>query len=171
MILIKQFLGAKMSTAVYSEIRTHLDTNTGEVLKEEKTNVVRLPQEPEFIKLYLADINKIFDLPKGCSPVLYEILKKMNYEGQIILNKYVKEECAKNANIVLSSFNNCITDLVKKDIIKRLGTGVYVANPHLFGKGSWAEISKQREFYLTVKYTSKGKEVVQTPPVQKSLDV
>lgn len=160
-----------MAQAVYSETKTHIDIQTGQVVSEEKTNVVRLPQEPEFIKLYLADINKIFDLPKGCSPVLYEILKKMNYEGQIILNKFVKEECAKAAKIALSSFNNCLTDLVKKDILKRLGTGTYMANPHLFGKGSWVEISKQREFYLTVKYSSKGKEIVQTPPVQNSLDM
>jgi len=160
-----------MAQAVYSETKTHIDTQTGEVISEEKTNVIRLPQEPEFIKLYLQDINKIFDLPKGCSPVLYEILKQMTYDGKIVLNKYVKEECATAAKIALSSFNNCLTDLVKKDILKRLGTGTYIANPHLFGKGSWAEISKQREFYLTVKYSSKGKEVVKTPPVQEDLEL
>lgn len=163
-------MGVKMTQVIYSEISRVVDLDSGEVTQTTENRVVRLPQEPEFIKLYLQDINKIFDLPKGCSPALYEILKKMNYEGHITLNKFIKEICAKNAGLTLSSFNNCITDLIKKDILSRVGHGVYVANPHIFGKGSWAEISKQREFYLTIKYSKNGKEIVQNQ-IQPELEL
>jgi len=159
-----------MSNVVYAEVNRVVDHETGEIKQTVDNRVIRLPQEPEFIKLYLQDINKIFDLPKGCSPALYEILKKMNYEGHITLNKFIKEMCAKNAGLTLQSFNNCITDLIKKDIISRVGHGVYVANPNIFGKGSWADISKQREFYLTIKYSKNGKEIVQNQ-VQPELDL
>lgn len=152
-------------------VNTAIDFSTGEVKSETKTNVYKLPQEPEYIKLYLQDINKIFNLPKGCSPALYEILKKMNYDGEIVLNKYVKAECAKNSNLKPSSFDNCITDLVKKDILKRKATGTYLANPHLFGKGSWSDICKQRNFYLTVKYSKNGREIVPTEPVQEEFNL
>ncbi|WP_430957225.1 hypothetical protein, partial [Pseudomonas aeruginosa] len=72
-----------MAQVIYSETNRIVDLSTGEVTQTAENKVIRLPQEPEFIKLYLQDINKIFDLPKGCSPALYEILKKMNYEGHI----------------------------------------------------------------------------------------
>ena len=159
-----------MSNVIYSETNRIVDHETGEIKQTVDIKSVRLAQEPEFIKLYLQDINKIFDLPKGCSPALYEILKQMNYQGHIVLNKYVKRICAEAAGLALTSFSNCITDLLKKDIIKRIDTGTYVANPHIFGKGSWSEISKQREFYLTIKYTKDGKEVVQNN-VQTDLDL
>lgn len=155
---------------VYSETNRIVNHETGEVTQTVDNKVVRLNQEPDFIKVYLQDINKIFELSKGCTPALYEILKKMNYEGHITLNKYIKEICAKNAGMTLNSFNNCITDLTKKDILKRLAQGVYIANPNIFGKGSWTEISKQREFYLTIKYTKEGKSIVQSN-IQEELDV
>ena len=49
---------------------------TGEVTQTVDNKVVRLSKEPDFIKVYLQDINKIFELPKGCTPALYEILKQ-----------------------------------------------------------------------------------------------
>mgnify|MGYP001618243978 CR=1 FL=1 len=159
-----------MSNVVYSETNRIVDHETGEIKQTVDIKSVRLAQEPEFIKLYLQDINKIFDLPKGCSPALYEILKNMNYQGHIVLNKYVKKICAENAGLALTSFNNCITDLLKKDIISRVDTGTYMANPHIFGKGAWSDISKQREFYLTIRYSKNGKEVVQNN-VQTDLDL
>lgn len=155
---------------IYTETNRIVNHETGEVTQTVDNKVVRLSKEPDFIKVYLQDINKIFELPKGCTPALYEILKQMNYAGQIILNKYIKEICAKNAGMNLNSFNNCITDLTKKDIIKRVAQGVYVANPYLFGKGSWNEIAENRELYLTIKYTKEGKSIVQSN-VQEEMDV
>lgn len=155
---------------IYSETNRIVNHETGEVTQTVDNKVVRIAKEPDFVKVYLQDINKIFELPKGCTPALYEILRQMNYDGHITLNKYIKENCAKNAGMTLNSFNNCLTDLTKKDIIKRVAQGVYIANPYLFGKGSWTEIAEKREFYLTIKYTKEGKSIVQSN-IQEELDV
>ena len=85
----------------------------------------------------------------------------MNWKGIINLPKYTKEQCAAAAGLTLKSFSNCITDLIKKDILKRLGTSVYIANPHLFGQGKWLEIMERRETYnITINYTPNGKREV-----------
>jgi len=71
-----------------------------------------------------------------------------------------KDQCAAAAGLTPASFNNCISDLIKKDILKRLGQSVYIANPHLFGQGKWLEIMERRETYnITINYTNGKREV------------
>ena len=146
---------------VFTETNRIVNQETGEVVQTVTNSIARASQEPKFIKVYLEDINRIYSLPKGCSPALYEILKEMNWKGIINLPKYTKEQCAAAAGLTLKSFSNCITDLIKKDILKRLGTSVYIANPHLFGQGKWLEIMERRETYnITINYTPNGKREV-----------
>ena len=38
-----------------------------------------------------------------------------------------------------------ITKLVKKDILIRIDTGVYILNPIFYGKGKWKDILNLRE--------------------------
>lgn len=150
-----------MSTKkIVKEITTNQVDANGEYFQISNYQELRVPAEPDFIKIYLKDINKLFELPKGCSPALYEIIKRMGYDGKIVLNKYIKQECAEASGLSLQSINNYVTDFVKKNIIKRLGTGVYEANPNLFGKGSWTDICKRRELYITIRYSDEGKEIV-----------
>ena len=145
----------------YTETQRLVNEETGQVKQTVTNTISRVPQEPLYVKVYLQDINRIYDLPKGCSPALYEILKEMNWKGIINLPKYTKEQCAAAAGLTLKSFSNCITDLIKKDILKRLGTSVYIANPHLFGQGKWLEIMERRETYnITINYTPNGKREV-----------
>ena len=145
----------------YTETQRLVNEETGQVKQTVTNTISRVPQEPLYVKVYLQDINRIYDLPKGCSPALYEILKEMNWKGIINLPKYTKEQCAAAAGLTLKSFSNCITDLIKKDILKRLGTSVYIENPHLFGQGKWLEIMERRETYnITINYTPNGKREV-----------
>ena len=145
----------------YTDTKRIVNEETGELKQTVTNTIARVPQEPLYVKVYLQDINRIYDLPKGCFPALYEILKEMNWKGIINLPKYTKEQCAAAAGLTLKSFSNCITDLIKKDILKRLGTSVYIANPHLFGQGKWLEIMERRETYnITINYTPNGKREV-----------
>ena len=41
---------------VQSEITSHVDRDTGEVVTETNTKVVRFPQEPPFVKMYIQDL-------------------------------------------------------------------------------------------------------------------
>jgi len=144
----------------YTETQRLVNEDTGQVKQTVTNTISRVPQEPLYVKVYLQDINRIYDLPKGCSPALYEILKEMNWKGVINLPKYTKDQCAAAAGLTPASFNNCISDLIKKDILKRLGQSVYIANPHLFGQGKWLEIMERRETYnITINYTNGKREV------------
>jgi len=105
------------------------------------------------VKLYLDDIVKINDLPKSSSKVLYELVRKINYDGQIIINASVKRMISARIGVKEHSISNAITGLIAKDIMHRIDTGVYVFNPALFAKGAWVEIRKLREKYLELKIT------------------
>ncbi|WP_417216047.1 replication/maintenance protein RepL [Alcanivorax sp.] len=156
-----------MAKTVYQEEKTTIDKNTGEVLSEEKSKVVRIPSEPSFIKLYVEDISKLYNLPRGTDKLLFELLKHMSYEGQICLNSGMKRIISEKLNIQNTrTIDNNLSRFVKSNILDRVETGVYIANPNLFGKGSWADIYKLRKLWVKRTYT-KNKTEIETPFTEK----
>jgi hypothetical protein len=147
-----------------STIKETIDHATGEVLHEEKSKTIQLPNEPPYVKLYLDDLMKLKDLPKGSSTVLYELIKRINYDGQLIINGSLKRMIAKDIGIQENSISNAITKFIKKDIMSRLDKGIYVFNPNLFAKGSWTDIRKLRNKYLelTITYNKTGGKSLKT---------
>lgn len=144
---------APTKKTIFTDVKRLVNEETGQVKQTVTNTISRVPQEPLYVKVYLEDIHRIYDLPKGCSPALYEILKEMNWKGLISLPKYIKETCAAAAGLTPASFNNTLSDLVKHDILKRVGQTVYIANSHLFGQGKWIEIMEKRETYnITINY-------------------
>ena len=128
------------------------DYETGEVKKE--TNVLRIPQEPAFIKLYLEDILYYRDMPRGLNPILQVFLRNMNWENRLILNSSLKKRMAKSINLSVASIEKAITQLVKGEILIREDKGIYLFNPYLFGKGSWEAI---HEIRLNITYNLQGR--------------
>lgn len=133
----------------------------GNITEAQKDVVFSISKEPNYIKLYLDDIEKLFELPSNSSKLLLELLKKINYDGQIVLNATIKKAICEKLNYVIGTVDNYISDLCKKEIFKRVGTGVYIANPHIFGKGDWMTIVKQREAWIKIEYKA-GKRVIST---------
>lgn len=135
-----------------------VDHSTGEITQETNQKVVQLPSEPPFIKIYVEDIESLYKLPDGTHRVLLELLKKLDYEGKISLNKTNKLAiCEKIGWKTVASLDNYLSKhLVKKDIFRKEGTGVYIPNPHLFGRGKWPKIQKEREAWLKVTYKKDG---------------
>jgi len=129
-----------------------VDYETGEVKKE--TNVLRIPQEPAFIKLYLDDILYYHDMPRGLNPILQVFLRNMNWENRLILNSSLKKRMAESINLSVASIEKAITQLVKGEILIREDKGIYLFNPYLFGKGSWEAI---HEIRLNVTYNLQGR--------------
>ncbi|MNG04628.1 hypothetical protein D3C84_877730 [compost metagenome] len=69
----------------------------------------------------------------------------MTYENEIVLNAYKKKEIAAELGFnSVQSLNNNINKLVKEKIMFRKGTGTYVMNAFLFGRGNWEDIKKIR---------------------------
>ncbi len=147
-----------MRNIVYQDTKIQhiINNETGEI-KETNTTVNikrRIPKEPDFIKLYLRDICKLKSIPATSSKLLNELLKYTSYDNIILIPSYVKQEIAKNLNTTVGTISNALTKLVKEEILKRKGTGAYVLNPFLFGKGEWTKIRKIR---MTWEYSENGK--------------
>lgn len=118
------------------------DFQSGEIVQTERE--IQVPKEPDFIKLYINDLVLLKDIPQWVSGILYSLLKHMNYQNEIVLNSTIKKRIASESGIVPKTIDNALVTFVKKGILKRQDTGVYQANPYLFGKGEWNNIRKIR---------------------------
>ncbi len=131
-----------------------VDKETGESLRTYSESI--LPREPDFVKLYLESVTKLNDVQGWTDPILYELLKLMNYRNEIILNAAIKKRIGAEIGISTRTIDNALSMLVKKDIILREDTGLYKGNPYLFGKGEWRDI---RELRMTVVFNPKGQSI------------
>ena len=129
-----------------------LNEQTGELVTTHRDAI--LPSEPDYVKLYLADIGILTGLPGAASSILHELLKLMDYKNRIVLNASVKREIAKELNISTKTIDNALGSLLKQNVLIRKDIGLFLGNPQLFGKGEWKNI---RELRLTVQYTERGK--------------
>jgi len=138
-----------MSKVIREGIYTEVNAD-GEVQKEIKTSTSIIEPEPEYVKLYLADILYFQDLPKGYDNILFQIIKRARYAGteygmEVTLTKTHKERIAQELGIKrVSSIDNAISKLTKGHILIRSGRGVYQLNPFFFGKGNWVDIKRLR---------------------------
>ena len=148
-----------MAKKIIQEVMTQtVDHSTGEITEESNHIISLIPSEPPFIKLYLEDIASLYKLPDGTHKVLLELLKKLDYEGKISLNKTNKIAiCERIGWQSVASLDNYLSKhLVKKDVFRKEGTGVFIPNPHLFGKGKWQDVYKKREAWLNISYKKDG---------------
>lgn len=141
-----------------------VDVLTGEVVKTYSESVVQ--KEPDYVKLYLESITKLNDVQGWTDPILYELLRLMNYGNEIVLNAAVKKRMALSLKISTRTIDNALSMLVKKNIIFREDTGLYKGNPFLFGKGEWRDI---RELRMTVVF-DKGGQNISTEVIKGDLE-
>lgn len=139
----------------YREVTDTVINEDGELLQQRKLEVGFKESEPDFIKLYLNDIARINDLPKGDSSLLHELCKRIDYNNQVVLNATIKKQIAAKLGIKnYRQIDNSIQTLKKKGIFSSAGIGVLLANPYLFGRGSWEKIKFIR---TTITYTNDGR--------------
>ncbi|WP_318431521.1 replication/maintenance protein RepL [Photobacterium leiognathi] len=145
---------------IQETIETSFDHDTGEVKQESNVRTFQIPQEPPFVKLYIEDLTSLYDLPKTSPSMLMELLKKLDYEGQVNLNAANKRQICERTGHAIKTLDNFLSQLVKHKIFRRIDRGVFVPNPHLFGRGEWREIHKRREAWLKVTYDENGERQV-----------
>ena len=107
---------AKMT---YVSERIEVDSQTGEERIINETKVVRLPREPVFVKMYIEDIGALHNLPKKSHSLIYELVKRMDYDGLIVLNSSIKRIIAERLGTVKQTLDNSIQKLLKSKIIMR----------------------------------------------------
>lgn len=128
-------------------LSTTVDHDTGELIERNENTSYYIGKEPPYVKLYLEAILYLQDMPLGYNPVLLEVLRRMPWasdNSSIAINAAIKRQIAAKIGKSPSHISNVITDLVKAKILIRIDTGLYMVNPHLFGKGDWSDISRLR---------------------------
>lgn len=136
---------------------TIIDGNTGLVTENKiEQQFITQNKEPAFIKLYLDDLILINNLPTSSSNILWELVKGITYDNEIMLNSSVKKRICARLDIKMQTLDNALTKFVKKQILFRVEKGIFLPNPYLFAKGSWNEV---KELRMVINYTEKGKTV------------
>lgn len=139
-----------------------VNETTGEVISARETNVIHIPGEPNFIKLYLDAVMYISDIPTGVSKVMFCVLKRLPYadsnEQGIQINKYVRTKIADELGVSEEYIKKSIIALVKGQLLIHDNTTKrscnYKVNPYVFGKGECKDIEELR---LNVNFNAKGK--------------
>lgn len=136
------------------QVNEVVNFETGEVTQREM--VYNVESEPDFVKFYVKDISLLMGLNKNGYEVLLKCLELLTYKGQIILLAFQRKEIAQSLGITDRTVKNQLAILTSKKIFKRLSNMVYMANPNLFGRGFWSDVTaKRNEFELVIEYKSK----------------
>jgi hypothetical protein len=141
-------------------IETHTDVLTGEILSQNRKviELTKLEPEPDYVKMYVADLSKLVGLKEGHGRILPFIAASVGYDGFISLAGGRKARIALTAGCSVKSVNNAITEYVKAGILIRAGRAEYELNPMLFAKGEWRNIRERRQsFTAKITYSSAGR--------------
>lgn len=148
---------------IYESRQSFLNRDTGEEVEQVSHNVVRLAQEPSYVKLYVQDLGDLIGLSSNEKAVLYMLATKIDYEGIASLNASSRRRMAASCGISAGSFRNAVSGLCKKDIMHRIEPNEYEVNPNYFAKGAWKTIHQRRQdFELRIRYRQDGTRDIST---------
>lgn len=166
-------MGKVSGTSKIIQISERIVTNEhGEVLRDERERVLRLPQEPEYVKLYLQDLATVLDVPVGPQALLISLVRKIDWEGLISLSPSSRERLAMQLGIKMHTLANYLTVLCERGILRRVGRGEYEMDPHIMAKGDWSSINKRRnDFFMTVVYSVDGSKKVTGGEVNRQEEI
>ena len=151
------------STKVVFERVESVVQNGDETTEHSSLKVLRFDREPDYVKLYINDISKIFSLPDSVQPLIIQLAKSMTYDGFVYMTKSSRERIGKTLGINEKTIRNRLTVLCNSGILKRVGNAEYEMNPNLFAKGDWPTIYKRRqEFELCIRYKENGERILKT---------
>ena len=104
-------------------------------------------EDGPFFKVYLQGVDELHAV-KGALDVLVELCKYMSRaadDSLIMLPSGAKDMIAAKCHISRVRFNHVITELVKRNILRRESAGIYAMNPLIIAKGYPEEVLKLRE--------------------------
>ena len=104
----------------------------------------------ELLLQYTRDLLRLKGIQESLAELLVEILRKANYDNQIILNATIKNEMGENMGYSLGTIDNALTRFVNDGLLIREGRGVYLPNKDYFWKR--AEEDQIERIYLNVNY-------------------
>lgn len=137
-----------MKQTVYTQ--NILDATSGEIIQKQwLTKEAKNTQH--FVKMYLEDLVSLQKLTHSDFRTLYSIAEFLEYNtNQFFLNKERREDLAIRANIKINTLNMCISRLVKKNLLIKIGSSLYQMNPKIFFNGE--EIARAKYLEVTLRY-------------------
>jgi len=139
------------TVATETIVERDVDSETGEVLDENviiKERKILVHSEKEFVQVFLSMNGVIDNLSGSEKTVLYYLIFGCDRENKIALIKPVKEDFAKRGGIKATTFSNCVTTLVDKKILIRLGSSLYRLHPRYVWKSTSGEREKLLRYIL-----------------------
>lgn len=104
----------------------------------------------ELLLQYTRDLLLLKGIQESLAELLVEILRKANYDNQIILNATIKNEMGENMGYSLGTIDNALTRFVNDGLLIREGRGVYLPNKDYFWKR--AEEDHIERIHLNISY-------------------
>jgi hypothetical protein len=149
----------KKKTLQFKHVTELVNHVTGEISQTENKSIFQIDKEPDYVKLYVRDIIRLNDLAPSQGHVLMAMLQSMGYNNIIPAYASIKKIMCRDLGISMNTLNKAIDHLYKKNILIRIDRGMYVADPDLFGRGTWGDI---KEIRMMITYTKEGKKVIKS---------
>lgn len=108
---------------------------------------IRVPQEPQFYKVYTHSVADLNQLKNPKKDVLNIMAAKMDYDNVVRLTTGERKRWAQHLKITMGTLNNAISYLVNNGYAERRAAGEYVVNPFMFSKGDWAATMDKRHSF------------------------
>ncbi len=132
---------------------------TGEIVSEDTYTKSLIRDEPKFVKVYMEDLLYLKKMPSGLGGILWELIQIMDYDNVVHLTAMRRNEIMENIGCSIHNVNKAISLFVKNGLMARKGTGSYIMNPYIFGKGKWDKIKKIR---AEIEWSEEGRKVKTT---------
>ena len=150
----------RMAKTIYQEEIIVTDVESGLTRATQETNIVRMPSEPAFIKMYIDDLSYFIGLKERHRDLVLELIKKLDFEGMVTLTPRTRGLIANNLKISDQSFRNYLSEVVKTGLFKRISHNEFEVNPYYFARGDWQSVyHRRKDFVMEIRYTSKGRKV------------
>lgn len=136
----------------------YFDNETGELIKSDtdvKHDKIIVSGREEFAVVYSSVISATEGLPPSTKALLIHISLKASVDSnEITLVKPVLEKLSKESSMSTSAIKKAISQLVEKNILIRIGSGLYRVNPKYYWRGSQANRNKTMKYVLEVECPS-----------------
>ena len=133
-----------------------MDSETGEVIEQERKESLAVGKEPNYYKVYINDLANLQGLNPTEKMVLEILSANMTFDNLIVLIKPIKEKLVKITGKEFETIKKAIQGLAKKNVLIKEERACYRVNPKYVAKGKWEDIKALR---LVIEYSEKGREV------------
>ena len=102
----------------------------------------RVLREPSYVKVYLDKLDLLKGISYKASRCLNVLLRIMNYDNDVILTKFIKEDMCISMGVSISTFNHSMGELIDNPnkIMIKASNNHYIINPEIYAKGVYKDV-------------------------------